>query len=92
MVPAAREAVEQAADTKRIYLRCDPEELHRRIAADAASSATRPNLTNLGGGVEEIRAVLAEREPVYRAVADAEFDVTRVSVDETVRWLIKEFL
>lgn len=85
--PAGREAVEQAQDAKRIYLYCKPEELHRRIASDASSADARPSLTALGGGLAEIEAVLAERDPVYRAVADSVFEVTNVSVDEAVRYL-----
>jgi len=92
MQPAAREAVEQAADTVRIYLRCEAEELHRRIQADAASLNNRPDLTGMGGGLEEVRAVLAERDPVYEAVADHTFDVTHTDIAETVRFLIQRFL
>lgn len=92
MQPGAREAVEQAPDTVRIYLHCQPDELYRRISSDSRSAATRPNLTNLGGGVEEIRAVLAEREPVYRAVADKTFDVTHTSPKDAVRFIIAKCL
>lgn len=92
MIPGLAEAMKAAPDTKRIYLRCEPEELHRRISGDSQSAATRPSLTTHGGGLEEIRTVLAQREPVYRQVADGEFDVTRVGVDDTVRYLIQKFL
>ena len=92
MQPAAREAVEGAASTRRIYLYCEPETLHRRIETDPASSATRPNLTQLGGGVEEIRTMLAEREPVYRAVADVVFDVTHLDPEDAVRRLVSQYL
>ncbi len=87
MQPGARAAVEQAADTLRVYLCCDPEELHRRIHADDRSAATRPALTAHGGGLKEIRAVLADREPVYRAVADVQLDVTQMDIDDIVEWL-----
>ena len=92
MQPGAREAVEQAGDVRRIYLYCDPAELHRRIEADPASAATRPNLTAFGGGVEEIRAMLAEREPVYRAVADDELEVTHLKPDDAVRYLLSRYV
>ena len=92
LIPDARQAIAAAKDATRLYLRCSPEELHRRIRQDAASTDARPNLTALGGGAEEIAAVLAEREPVYRELADHEFDVTHTSVDETVRFLIQRFL
>lgn len=89
MIPAVRQAIEAADNCRTIYLRCDPQELHRRVRGDAQTAATRPNLTGHGGGIEEIRAVLAEREPVYRELADDEFDVTRTGVEETVRYLIQ---
>ena len=89
MQPGAREAVE-ACDAVRVYLRCEPEELHRRIHADAATEGLRPALTAMGGGLEEVRAVLAEREPVYLAVADKVFDATHTSIDETVRYVLRE--
>ncbi len=55
-----------------IYLRCEPDELLRRIQRDPGTSDNRPNLTNLGGGIEEIEAVLERREPIYRAPMSAE--------------------
>jgi len=82
MQPNGRQVVESAPDAMRIYLRCDVDELFRRINDDPRSTHCRPALTHLGGGVEEIRQVLAEREPVYRAVADKEFDVTHVQPDK----------
>src|SRR4029078_10797783 len=53
---------------KIIYLKCDPEELDRRIKADPNSALHRPSLTSLGGGIQEIRIKLSEREPLYREV------------------------
>jgi shikimate kinase len=88
MQPAAREAVESAPGAVRIYLKCDPAELHRRISGDAQSAHTRPHLTAHGGGLDEIKAVLALRGPVYEAVADKTLDVTRMSVADAVRHLI----
>lgn len=91
MEAGAREAVENA-DARRIYLKCEPEELFKRINADTRSAETRPNLTNLGGGVEEIKAVLDKREPVYEAVADVVFDVTQTDIESALRHLIKRCL
>ena len=91
MQAGAREAVE-AADAVRVYLRCEPEELNRRISGDPQTAGLRPSLTGQGGGLDEITAVLAEREPVYRAVADAEFDVTHTGLNETARHLIANHL
>jgi shikimate kinase len=72
-----------------VYLRADPVELHRRIHQDAATAAHRPSLTRLGGGIEEIRSVLAGREPIYRQMMSAELDVTRASTEEAVEMILK---
>jgi shikimate kinase len=76
------------AGHKIIYLRCEPQELWRRIQADPQSAQTRPNLTPVGG-LEEIEAKLAEREPVYREVMDAELDVTHLTPDEAVQYIAR---
>ena len=65
-----------------VYLSGSADELHRRIAADPATAETRPSLTALGGGLAEVRAVLAAREPVYRAAMTHEVDVVGRTVDE----------
>ena len=90
MQPAARLAVEQAPDAKRIYLSCDPEVLYQRINGDETTQAERPALTDQGGGLEEVKQVLAQRDPVYRAVADVVFDVTFCTIDQTVQHLISK--
>jgi len=92
MQPTAREALAAAAHRQIIYLQCEPAELARRLAGDVETRAARPNLTSHGGGVDEIEAVLAEREPVYREVADHELEVTRMTVDDAVRHIITRFM
>jgi shikimate kinase len=77
------------AGHKLIYLRCEPEELHRRIEADPQSKLTRPNLTNLGGGIEEIEHLIAVREPVYRKCMHAELEVTHLTPEEAVVYIVK---
>jgi shikimate kinase len=83
-----RQAI-KASGHKVVYLRCDPDVLHQRIQADAATAAMRPNLTHLGGGVEEIGKVLAEREPLYRSLMTAEVDVTNLSVSDAVVYIVR---
>ncbi len=90
--PEAHEAVENTKNAVRIYLYCQPQELHRRIQADAQTATTRPALTPHGGSLDEIEQVLAERDPVYRAVADTVFDVTHVRPDNGVRHLVDKCL
>ncbi len=92
MQPLAREAVVAAPDAVRIYLACDAKVLYQRITGDGQSAATRPALTTLGGGLAEIEAVLAERDPVYRAVADKVFDVTHLAPTDALRHLIARCL
>jgi shikimate kinase len=77
------------AGHKIVYLRADPAVLHHRIHADTATAANRPALTKLGGGIEEIRSVLAAREPIYRKVMTAEVDVTAKSPDEVVAEILR---
>jgi shikimate kinase len=92
MQAGGRDAVEHAADAVRIYLYCEPVVLHQRIAGDAATAGSRPALTDQGGGIAEIEHVLAQRDPVYRAVADKVLDVSHLSIADAVRWLIKRCL
>ena len=77
------------AGHKMIYLRCEPAELFRRIQLDPNTGTSRPPLTAKGGGIEEIAAVMAEREPAYRAAAQAELDVTHLSVDEALVYVTR---
>jgi shikimate kinase len=48
----------------------------------------RPNLTQFGG-VEEIEKVLAERETIYRGMMTAELEVTNVSPEEAVVYIVR---
>ncbi len=79
------------ANIAMIYLRCDAAELLRRIEADPQTAAARPNLTKLAGGMDEINAVLARREPIWRAIIVAEVDVTGKSPQSVAQW-IHDFL
>jgi shikimate kinase len=78
-----------ASGHKVIYLKCDAAELHKRIHADQNTAEMRPSLTKLGGTLEEVEAVLAEREPVYRSVMTAELDVTNLTVEEAVVYIVR---
>jgi len=84
--PENRQMVREWAE-KIIYLRCDPQVLLDRIQSDPMSRLTRPSLTSLGGGIEEIRIKLSEREPIYREVMDTELEVTNLTPDEAVTYL-----
>ena len=72
-----------------IYLKCEPSELLKRIRNDPDTASTRPDLTALGGGEAEIIKVLAEREPIYRQMADAELEVTYLEPAEAMVYIVR---
>lgn len=78
----------RSAGHKVVYLHSTPETLYGRISADPATQATRPNLT-AAGGLEEVKHLLAVREPLYREVMTAELDVTNLSPDEAVKYIAR---
>lgn len=90
MISSARSALAERGRIGRallIYLRCDPEELARRLqeagggGGGKGGAGDRPSLTGLEPAAE-VRSVLAEREPVYRELAELELDVTEGSPEE----------
>jgi len=54
---------------KTVWLRAPAVVLWSRISKDVGTAANRPNLTQVGG-LQEIEAVLAKREPIYESIAD----------------------
>lgn len=78
-----------------VWLRAPAEVLFARIAADAATSNTRPALTPTGG-IAELRTLLTQRDPAYRSTAHAVVDTADLSlagvVDEVIsaagRWAV----
>lgn len=74
---------------KCVYLRCEPQVLLARIQSDPATAANRPHLTGLGGGIEEINKLLAEREPHYREIMTGELDVTNLTADEAMVYITR---
>ncbi len=75
MVESARrdlEAARAAGSATLIYMRCTIEELRRRLSGNTGD---RPSLTG-ADPVMELGPVLEAREPVYRQLADHEYDVT----------------
>jgi shikimate kinase len=59
-----------------VWLTADPETIWQRLQQDDSTSARRPALTV--GGLEEVRQLLAAREPLYR-------DCARWAVDTAAR-------
>lgn len=60
------------------WLQVSPEAAFVRLQADPTTAARRPNLTP-AGGLEELRTVIAAREPLYRACADFALDAAALS-------------
>ena len=83
-----RRAIKEAGH-RVIYLKCEPEALLQRIQADPNTPKDRPNLTEFGGGIEEISKVLADREPIYRQMMDAELEVTYLTPDEAMVYIVR---
>ena len=65
--PESRRAMRAAG--KVVWLTARPETILARMTADATTTARRPNLTDKTP-LEEVVALLKEREPVYREAAD----------------------
>ena len=61
-----------AATGTAVWLTASAEVLFARMAGDERSAAMRPDLTSRGG-LDEVRAMLSVREPLYRRWADVTF-------------------
>uniref|UniRef100_A0A7C2PBR8 Shikimate kinase n=1 Tax=Schlesneria paludicola TaxID=360056 RepID=A0A7C2PBR8_9PLAN len=70
-----------------VWLQADAETLAARIAGDPTSPGRRPNLT-AAGGLDEIRALLTQREPLYRETATLTVNTVGRNLDELVAEII----
>jgi len=68
-----------------IWLKASVDDLSARISKDPISAETRPNLTSLGGGIEEIKEVLQQREPLYTECATIQVETENRTFDEIVK-------
>lgn len=66
-----------------IWLKAEPEILYKRLEEDQRSVVQRPPLTDKGS-LEEIKTVLAERNPLYEWASEAQLDTTTLSVKMVV--------
>jgi shikimate kinase len=71
-----------------IWLTAPVEVIWDRLRSDPLTAARRPNLTG-SGGVEEVRAVLAAREPLYRATAHHTVATAGRSPDEVAADILR---
>lgn len=67
-----------------VWLTASAAEIERRLTADAASRAGRPPLSG-SSSAAEARVVLAEREPLYRGLADLVVDTTEKDAIQAAR-------
>jgi shikimate kinase len=70
-----------------VWLTGTPECLWQRIQADAATAGQRPALTALSG-LEEMRTLLAQREPWYRECAEFAIDTTGQTPEDVTQRLL----
>lgn len=81
---------ELARDSFVVWLRASVPAILQRIAEDPTTAARRPNLT-AAGGEDEVRKLLATREPVYTQCAQLTIDTDQLApqavADEIVRQL-----
>ncbi len=64
-----------------VWLCADVATLAARMEKDAASGSERPSLTGKPS-VSELQTVMAEREPLYRRLADLIVDTTGIEADQ----------
>ncbi|MEO1582995.1 MAG: shikimate kinase [Planctomycetota bacterium] len=79
------EASQQAGSLRLVYLRASPAVLGERIGP----GDDRPSLTGIDPK-DEIEAVFAERDPLYRSMADAVVECDGLSIDEQAAAVIAE--
>lgn len=65
-----------------VWLDAGPETVWQRMVTDPTTSGRRPNLT-AKGGLEEVRELMATREPLYRETANLRIN-TDVSSPESI--------
>ena len=68
-----------------VYLRSSPEEIHRRLRHDS----TRP-LLQVADPLARLRALYAERDPLYREAAHFVIETGRPSVPTLVNMVVMQ--
>ncbi len=72
-----------------VWLQAAPEELHRRIAADGETAASRPPLSTTDA-LTEVRTLLAQRSGWYEELADVEIDTTGRSPAAVTQMILRQ--
>ncbi len=80
------------ASGKCIWLKASANVLWDRIQGDSTTKGSRPALTQLSG-LDEVRQVLADREPIYAECAEFEIETDEMSpvevADQIAAWVAK---
>lgn len=86
--PANRNWIQSTG--RRIWLTAPVEILYQRITADATTASRRPALSQLND-YEEVISLLAQREPLYRELAEKIVNTAELSAEtiagEIAQWL-----
>lgn len=72
-----------------VWLKATPETIADRVLADETTNLRRPRLTT-SGGMQEIVALLAQREPLYRQMAHCEVDTDGLTASEVVDRMVNQ--
>ena len=72
-----------------VWLQASVETIARRILREGAPSAHRPNLTPKGG-IDEIRALVTQREPFYQSCATISVPSEGSSIEALVQRIIPQ--
>ena len=70
-----------------VWLKASVETIASRILFDRSTESRRPKLTSVGG-IEEIRSLVAQREPLYRACASITIDTEGLTLREVVERIV----
>ncbi len=72
-----------------VWLKATAETIAVRVAGDETTNLRRPQLTT-SGGMQEIVALLAQREPLYRQTAHCEIDTEGLTAEQVVDRIVSQ--
>lgn len=73
-----------------VWLKGDVDTLVERITADSSTATTRPSLTHHADKSQEVRELLARREPLYASTASIVVQTDRRSVESLVDDIVSQ--
>lgn len=89
LLPENREIMRRSSWV--VWLVASPQVIEQRTAADPTTAERRPQLTNRGG-LDEIRELLGQREPLYRACADRTVETDDRSPEQIAELIVQAFV